>query len=180
MTTREMQILGLYDMKQKLLEKRFPPSFNDDFEFYKNETENRKDEIAFNCYAYSMQFDLLFSQNDIIKYKLYRPGFLSSSFIPSFGNETLVRAVMDDCDFLGLSYEEVSIDSRPNDNSYKIIIFKQPRINTPDFHFARQNEDLSWSHKKGWGSIPTIVSNPLESSDYSYLTTINISKKQSK
>jgi hypothetical protein len=136
----------LDNIKQQIKQVKYPPNYYSDFTFYSSE--------SFNCYAYAMQFKMAASR--ISSFPWYYPGFLSNS-VPAgkyYNRDSLLNGFINDCNFLGISCEETDIESDLEDNSYKIAIYigltKAIYFPDPDFHFIRQNDDLSWSEKVCW------------------------------
>jgi hypothetical protein len=176
---------NFYTLKEEVNNLSFPPNYHADLFFY------YKARLYFNCYAYAMQFNIpisTFSDN------FYNPGFLSNSTPENvlYDANSLISSFINDCDFLGISYKETSIEDTMEDDSYKIGILLENRSRIldktgmflenndeegPDFHFIRQNRNSVWSEKCGWGGIIRLLNKPGEDDRYELLKVMKISKK---
>lgn len=78
-----------------------------------------------------------------------------------------------DLDFLGINYYDSDIDSSNKHDGYKIAFYKS----IDDFHFLRQNNDGTWSHKKGYDQIIERI-NPEDTlfDDFKLIKTLEIVK----
>ena len=139
---------------------------------YKPDEWNDK---GFNCYAYAMRIcmDLRKWDDRII------PGFLSrgedNDYVDTEG--CLLKHFKEDCEVLGLELSPMTIDEIIDDG-YKIAVY----ISYDDFHFARQDKNGQWSHKRGWARYVEILKEediPRKMKKYRYLGVFKVSKKKS-
>ena len=170
----------LEDLRCDLMSLSYPLSFKDDYSFYSRHG-------GYNCLAYSL--GLKVKDNYVYLKKnglfLYTPGTISyfkNGFVQDA--DSLVRAFLDDCNVLNLSYEEVDISSPLEDDSNKVAIYIKPHkfkgleFGFEDFHFARQNKDGLWSHKTGYLGDVSYVRDVKNIPEYNFLMAYSLKKKR--
>ena len=144
----------LMSLKHSLKSATYPPIYYSDYKFYNTNSEN----FGLNCYAYAMQFKYNFKalRKKYPKIELiYEPGFLSIDGARDTGNpDLLIHYFTEDCKILGLECIRSSVNDSISNNEYKIAVFLSMNpcyfTSVKDFHFIRQNADLSWSEMTGY------------------------------
>lgn len=158
----------------------YPPTFEQDLFFY----QKYKD---FNCYAYAMQFSTLVQAIDalhigeVIDPYIYNVGCLSTRQIkpPQYTKRNIYSYFEGDCNYLGINYDATSIDSPALPDAYKVAIFTQYIKEYPfgfDFHFIRQNADLSWSQIPCIDEKPELIDISKDLKDYEFIKCVRIRK----
>ena len=136
------------NIKKSLMDAKYPASYNYDF--------NRFLQFGFNCYSYAMQlrsdYEYLQDLHDEMEYP-YNPGYISGLKPNCYTANNLSQAVADDCKSLGIQIENSNLEEVTSYDEYKIAIYLNPILNhmtrQRDYHFLRQNDDLTWSHMNG-------------------------------
>ncbi len=159
---RQDSIALLYMIKSNLINSKYPPHYNSDFEFYNLSH-------YFNCYAYAMQFRCLYVQK-------YWPGFLSSSIPNKYNEKSIVDSFLKDCIMLELDFDFDKMKKQLYNDAYRVGIMWGKY--EEDFHFIRENIDGTWSHMLGLGGSVERIFNPFEIDDYYLLKTVKIKRKQ--
>lgn len=147
LTNKKRKVI-VKDIIKSLQFASYPPDYNEDYLFY---MQKRRD-FAFNCYAYAMQFR--FDAHDLVYLHQsypYNPGVLSGikNYRLPKDYYTLMEYFLQDCRILGIDIDFTTMDEKSDDDSYKVAILLADEINpvtqVPNYHFIRQNSDLSWS-----------------------------------
>lgn len=102
-------------------------------------------------------------------------GFVSGHNYSDYVSDCIdnLKYDLDYLDYLEIDYYDSDIDSSNKHNGYKIALYKS----IDDFHFIRQNNDGSWSHKKGYDQIIERI-NPEDTlfDDFKLVKTLEIVK----
>lgn len=126
----------------------YPPEYLSDYLFYMK----KKREFALNCYAYAMQFK--FDAHDLVylhETYPYNPGVIGGIKNYKLPKDyyTLMEYFLRDCRALGIDVDFSTLAEKTCDDEYKIAILLGTEINpitgVPNYHFVRQNSDLTWS-----------------------------------
>ena len=126
----------------------YPPDYDGDYSFYMQ----KRREFCFNCYAYAMQFK--FDASDLVYlYETYpyNPGVLGGikNYELPKDSYSLIEYFLQDCKVLGIDVDFSTLAEKTYDDEYKIAILLStdviPTIGAPNYHYIRQNVDLSWS-----------------------------------
>lgn len=158
------------------------PNFDKDIRFY--DKSIRRNGKGFNCYAYALQLIKPIRKNDDLDF--YCPGFLTDYPLSFLTKEELLFLFNADLEALGIDYQETDIREPLKDNAYKIITLiekekhseKYGRSREPGFHFIRQNDDATWSHKKGFDGGVYRVMHPDRLIAFDIASVAEISKKK--
>ena len=144
-------------LKEALLLNENKPDFYRDNFYY-----NVKD--IFNCYAYAMGFKL--PKEYISKYNgknrnrgedtvKFKPGFTCKETRHYNSSTELIEHFCLDCDSLELPIKKSNIYDKNRTDGYRVALYCNYICDEIfDFHFVRQNKDLSWSHKTGYIDEP--------------------------
>lgn len=131
-----------------------------------------------NCYYYSINsktsFDIVTSsQKDTVQ-----PGYAGGSKYTTLTKSNIINAVMRDVNKIsGLKgFREASETQKPGYREYKVALV----LANNDYHWYRQNNDGSWSHKRGLTKITNLdasgksINNPrLANRNYGYINYSN-------
>lgn len=114
-----------------------------------------------NCYSYALGSG--YKENRHSEGYIYNLGSMSG-YDPPKDNKEAEEAFMSDMKVLGIKVRKSSLDEEMQEGEWKVVLFfacELDEIPFRDFHFARQNEDGSWSHKECIeGPVRQLSSNP--------------------
>ena len=129
-----------------------------------------------NCYCYALGFRCpsIFAKHFNEKCLIFFPyniGLMHSFFT---NHKTYVGDLESDLDTLGVKYFETDYDMPNEHGGYKISLYES----SDDFHFIRQNEDGTWSHKLGFSDLVERIDNPSKYlfDEYECIKTLEIVK----
>ena len=100
-----------------------------------------------NCFTYALNMKNRFDSKVVGTMGNFKDIFLSSSLSLS----EAITLEKEKLDVLNIEYRSSYFEEEVPDGYYKVIFF----ITTKDFHWVRQDEDGTWSHKLGWYLSPT-------------------------
>lgn len=143
------------------------PSFKDDKDKY----------IYGNCYCYALGFTTPDVFSDVYgrfkkKMMTHNIGFISGNIIDVLSPDDLMFGFEIDMSYLGIKHFDSEVDKPNLHNGYKVSLYRGFK----DFHFTRQNNDGSWSHKVGYEPIVIKCTDPLQVLDYEIIHTYEIVK----
>lgn len=117
-----------------------------------------------NCYSYAL--------GSRYKEERYSEGYIynlgsMSGYDPPKDKKEAEEAFMSDMKVLGIKVRKSSLSEETRNGEWKVVLFfdyefdEIYKISFRDFHFARQDEDGSWSHKEFIeGPVRSLGSNP--------------------
>lgn len=166
-----MENFQLNDFKKNIAQNSFPPQYIKDCNSYNNILNPIIK--GFNCYAYAMQFKIPLE----ITFPNYQPGFLANAIPKNFYDKAaIITSFIADCECLGLYCLPTTINENISGiEAYKIGIF----LKHDDFHFIRQNENLSWSDKISWsGHVGLTSITCIENKGFQLVSIMKLSRRK--
>lgn len=173
-TSLDVERLYLSFLKEEIKMGTNYPNYEKDREFY----------YLGNCYTYALGLRSISSFIEQYKYfKIddlfpFNCGFMHEICKAFQSKEELLERFYQDCEALGILVYETGINTPISYGGYKIALFVSCFHNKfNDFHFVRQNEDGSWSHKLGYFNEPQLIEFSEQlNGHYEFLKTFEIVK----
>lgn len=121
-----------------------------------------------NCYSYaigSTYFEDRYEENYI-----YNLGYISNHY-PAKNMKEAEYAFLADMEVLGIQVRKSDFNEPVHGQEWKVAFFYEDCfIDSYDFHFARQNADMSWSHQEGiWRPIRPLGDSPEYCTDLDFV-----------
>lgn len=117
-----------------------------------------------NCYSYALGSG--YREERYSEGYIYNLGSMSG-YDPPKDKKEAEEAFIADMKVLGINVRKSSLEEEIQEGEWKVVLFfdyefdEIIKIPYRDFHFARQNEDGSWSHKEfKEGPVRQLSSNP--------------------
>ena len=121
-----------------------------------------------NCYSYAIGSSYVESRYE--DEYIYNLGCMSNHY-PAKTMKEAEEAFLADMKVLGILVRKSNFEEPVLDQEWKVAFFYEDCfIDSYDFHFARQNADMSWSHQEGiWRPVRSLGDTPEYCTDLDFV-----------